>query len=653
MKKRKTEVITFALIISLFLQIFSPAYAAYVPEDETQFVLTLDCSDENVDLSDIAIDVYTASLAYAEDESGYYEFEETLSFSVAPNADGTVVFTRPSEYFSLTVQTNSLPEGYGVSEHTKFFFPEDAEYGVKISEICFADVELSQANALVPKLYDADGNIVYANASFEVLDKKEEYTIDLADCMISHDQTIEITASNKEYVIEKTLTYKYFDEIDKENYLYSNGLETQEDYIANLNQILSNRKSLTYDIQEEYFDWLEEMLLWNNMSSTTGCCVEDTASPFATETTDWITDTKFGCNASVNEGRLVVYYNSNNITEAVATAVLNTFVDADDLFCEQWGMPEPATVNAGVLSPYMVYLGRDGNYGTTYYSGNYSYILIDEDIANRIYSEGTSGEATGVVAHEYMHAIMHEYGVRSDKVNGIWMHESFATWAGARFNSEYAETRDFRVKKYFSTPWLSLTYFGDSGTTLSDRHYGTCVFPMYIYNRMGVSAIDKIYRACARSNNVLDGIASGLNDAGYSLTDAYIGSTVANWTIKDTYDLWGQPNCGKISTYPASSDQETLEPLGCTYTKFSVSSGQTATLTVTINFSLLNDSAVRTIRTTASQSNVTASPSITTGRCTVVCNNLGGNTATEFVVIAINTSTTNSDTYVATASISH
>ena len=112
------------VILALVLLLSANAYAV---DDlgESTFTGTIIVDSESpklLNLGEIEIEVYQSTPI--ETDESYTIYSEEYAFSVYPDENGIFTFDRPSSVFSITVQVDSLPDGYGISHHTSLYSPE-------------------------------------------------------------------------------------------------------------------------------------------------------------------------------------------------------------------------------------------------------------------------------------------------------------------------------------------------------------------------------------------------------------------------------------------------------------------------------------------------------------------------------------------------
>ena len=657
----------FLMVVCLIMQSICIVSAdAFDQVDGSKFAITIQSESSNVDLSGITIDVYTAQVAFADVSVGHYEYDEEYSFSVVTGKNGKVTFERPSEYFSITVRMETLPKNYGIDNHTRFFTRDINEYIGNIYEISSVDID-DDAGEVVPILYGKNGNIIYAEASVEIIPKgnsKQVYRVDQDAKSISHINEINVSVYDNNYKYLKNVVYQYSNDVDKAGYLYTEGFISEQEYIESLSQYVLAATSNSVDTDS--VDGTE--LYWKLRNYYEKCgsiCTDNVVK--ALESFDNSISTKASTYVTSSDGHFRVYFDNSAITSAIAQSVANEFQAADALFCTSWGLRRPYLNTS--TSYYKVNLVDTSAYaGQTPLEGTEgSYINISYTTARNIYNRtGISGYPDaykGVVAHEYMHAIFYRYGIMYNTTERQWMHESFASWAGIAYKSDYSAFRTSAVKQFLSSTWKPLDYFTDGGT-YGSRHYGSCVFPLYIQQQMGgYNTIKRILLSYSNSNAPFTAINTGLTYYGYSLASAYAGCASYNYNASYFYSnvptsgyyAWGSGDIYEFSTYPQSSSVTSgVQDLACHYTQFNAPVNTNSTLTITVDYSGITGGAnavLKTVRKTESGNNYITNRTISNNRSTIVQYNFGYHIAKSITIVPINAATSGMVSYTRTASL--
>lgn len=587
---------SFMILLVLLLTASSVCAIEISKED---FVLTIKCDDASVDLAGIEISVYTSNLAYSEPDIGYMQFDEQFALSTTTNAEGIAVFARPSEYFSFSINKESLPTNFKLTEQTVFVYP-------------------SQKNCCV--------NIFYNNDTSEI-SNLEGANVPISELEI--DSGVEIS---KEY----------------------------KDILSMCKKLLGENKSISLNEEKDgtalYWtirNFYEKNINSKVMDIKTIERAIDSFSPKSIEPS-------WGTYSASNSGHFRVYYDRESISVNVAKAVANVFDEVDAMFCTSWGLLRPYYDSN--TAHYKIYLVDTTEYaGVTPLVGtDGSYININYTTANYIYNSPSSeypDARRGVISHEYMHAIFYRYGILYNTVKKQWMHESFASWAGMAFESDYAAYDVQRIKNFLTSSEKSLYYFESDGIYKS-RHYGSCLFPLYIQQELGgYATIKKILESYSSTSNVYTAIDLGLSYYDYSLAEAYSGCAVFNYDADYFYEIaptivskmWGKGNITNCTTYPYSSSSINLPALSCNYTNF-ISPSNICTLTLTVECTGTN-SKLKTIRKTNTEDYYITDRTITGNRCTIIQQNFGYNIAKEIAIIPINCGTSGTNSYTITAAL--
>ncbi len=234
----KKIILCVLIAISLILQTMGVASAAELSQSKIgDFEISILSEVPNIDLSGIEIDVYSAQVAFADNATGYVEYDEEFAFTVKTGEDGIVNFVKPSQAFSITIRLETLPQNLGIDNHTKFFTAEAKSYQAVLSEI--AEVNISHSSGeFVPCMYDKNGNAVYADAKTEVINngRKTLYSVDAENKRISYNQTVTVSIYDKTYTFSEDVVHEYQDNYSKIKYLFAEGLVSEDEYIDNLCQ---------------------------------------------------------------------------------------------------------------------------------------------------------------------------------------------------------------------------------------------------------------------------------------------------------------------------------------------------------------------------------------------------------------------------------
>ncbi len=248
----KRSIICILLVISMLFCSIPTVFA----EGNGELVIEFygDC-----DLSGIDIKVYRAELTYA-DDSGYSSYSETLAFTVTTDASGKVSFVRPSEQFSITIDLNTLPSGYGIKQHTAFFFQKNKSYTVSVLEINNIGIVRERDNWYA-KLFAKDQTVIYAPTEVKVDEKASYHKNELR---INTTYRVTATSGNKSaktvVVDSKKYDYKY----RMNGVLWSRGLITEGEYLVSLLDFL---ESDAPKVDEDGIPIFDGTALWWNFQN--------------------------------------------------------------------------------------------------------------------------------------------------------------------------------------------------------------------------------------------------------------------------------------------------------------------------------------------------------------------------------------------------
>lgn len=663
---RKVNIcIAIIMAIVLFLQ---PSHALTIsidrPNQESpSVVISIICNDTNIDLSTITAKIYSAKNVYSETELGYYQFNETYEFSKTADSLGIISFQRPSDYCSITFDLDSLPDNYGISEHTRFLHPNELSYTFFLEKIDAVELE-QESGQYYPVFKNSSGELVYTTANIEEVPCNPKETIfdNSSERKFTFTKEFQVTYPGNSQLITATETYAYENDLEKAVQLYSLGVISEDAYIEKLaNYVLEGSQD---DVSVDSTT-LHEVLKNYTESAANNTTVKKRAEQALTVLGAPLAATTTTTYASSVSGRFRVYYDSTGITYNAAKAVADELDKIHTLFCEQWGLLSPSsdastnfyriellpTLNVNTVE-------NTSASGLTKSNGTLSYIQLTYGCANGVLNSNLS-QHSGTLAHEYMHAIMFCYGITGSD-DATWMHESFASFAGVIYNANYAFNQVTAISQFLESPHLSLTYFETSEPSRHLRHYGSLLFPLYIYEEMGgYATIKSIYQACNAGEDILPSIDEGLQDRGYSLEDAFTGCATYNYDPEYYYNVtnhWNKATAQSFTSYPHSTSVSMgTFPLACCYNTFVAPNIASSTLTITINYEYIPSGSIPKMSTILKSSEdiyTARSHSISNNRCTIVQSNFGSNSAKELTVIAINAGTSGTISYNRTATLS-
>lgn len=608
--------------------------------------------DKGLELGDIVFDVYSAECTYSEQDSGTYVYSETYYMSISPDENGFVSFEKPSECFSVTLKTESLPEGYGTPLKTIFFSKDICEHTFEIVKISKVDIipdfsDIISENWYLDSVLCYDNNGQQVDAATKIIDKKISlsniYCIeDDAERNLQFSYEYSLLVSGIEYKVTKQHEYHCRCAVEKADILYRLGIVSQHEY---MNRIAADylygdaHKDAGYFLEcgTEYIGKLELYRKTHNGSEEDYDLIDMALAPQNIVNSK---DSKSDTYVDSSSGKFRIHYDNSFITSATATSLAAEFDSVDNLFCSSLGYSRPFNPST---SKYQVYIENITALGTTYPNSGNPYTKISYNVANNLSTSPSflpfANAYKGVVAHEYFHAIMFTYGIPSSET---WMQECFASWAGLRYVDDYAALRKSYIVNFLVTPSLSLT------STSNNRHYGSCVFPLYIYKTKGNVAIKDILSSYSSPLGALYAVNSGLNLHSSSLSEAYSVCSMWNYdtdyyyqpSVSGTSFSWGGADKTHVSTYPYSASGIGLPGLASKYIEFTGPSTP-KTLSITIDYTSAYGgpaAGIKAIRKTNSGSYYQLSASISSGRCTIVQNNFGSSIAKKITIIPMNTS---------------
>lgn len=650
--KLKRSIIAVVLCICILCNM-SSAFAANTVLTDTQkeetITIKLLSGDRGIDYTKIKVDIYSAELGFSNAELGYYQYNESLSETLNFSSNGQVEFTKPSANWSYSIQLNSLPVLYGVDKHTQFFQGEENEIEINLER--YATVELSEKNGeLSPVLLGKHG-VLYADTAIV-----DESIIDYVDNETGKnlliDKEISVSVNGQIKNIPYSTEHNYSNSYEKYGYLYDIGVLSEKQYIESVAEtyLYSNTSEDTIDSTYLYG-------LLNNYRSREKQVEE--CIDRAIQKLEKINDSRANLSVVSTSGRFRVWYDSTQTTKDAAELIADEYDKIYNLFVNTWDfLPPKCSVSTVYYYIYITDIGDD--YGTTIPGENgESYIRISYRIANEINNPSVYSEypnaPKGVLAHEYMHAMMFRYNIESGDTDRIWLHECLASWAGIAYESSYAYRRKDTVNKFLENPSSPLNYY----ETYGQRHYGSCIFALYIQQREGgYETIRRILELYSNSNNPLTAVDAALKEKGTSLENAFANFAAYNYDTSCYYnnitDGWKDATVEEQAYPEEASSPQDLQYLSSRYDKYK--SGNTdITLTVTINFTSVPSGSVAKLKTICDNStggHSILSHTISSNRCTIVQTNFGSNYAKALTIVPINAGRSGTIKYTKSSTVS-
>lgn len=458
------------VILALVLLLSANAYAV---DDlgESTFTGTIIVDSESpklLNLGEIEIEVYQSTPI--ETDESYTIYSEEYAFSVYPDENGIFTFDRPSSVFSITVQVDSLPDGYGISHHTSLYSPEITSDIFTLSIVDEAEIVADSLKYPEIMLFNADGEEVYAVYEFE-----PTYQV-----LPRNDDIVEISGTvnlngDISYNVSSNVDLPELDAIGKVELLYDVGAIDEVERIEKYIEIYEDGTSgsiCSTPIVGEILEFYESDE-YQTAPASLKIEIENLIQTPEELSDDEDLEAEYP--NSVSNSYFTVHYD-DTVTKTVAQNTLNYL---STLRNKSSSLGFNAPINQSGYSTLQVYLTSNTNSeanGETYHSNDssntsWSYI--------KIYNlNGLSAQDKETVPHEYFHAVQNAYF----KQNG-WFKEAAAVWFAAKYSGSITRAKG-QFEKYLSSP----------ETTMQDTKYGNGVFPMAIDVAYGGSAtIRKIY----------------------------------------------------------------------------------------------------------------------------------------------------------------
>lgn len=452
------------VIFALVLLLTSSVYAVN-DLNELTFRGTISTDLENpelLNLDEIEIKIYQPTPI--ETEESFTLYSDSYAFSVYPDENGIFTFERPTPTFSLTIEVGSLPDGYGLDQHTRLYSSEITSDIFKLSAVDRAEIVADSLKYPGIKLFNADGEEVYATYDFNPTYRAFSQNDDVVEIC----GTVNLNG-NIIYSVSSNVALPEIDAIDKVDLLYDLGaideVERIEKYIEIYEEGTSTSACATPIVDEILEFYASDEYQAAPMSVKTK--IEDL---FQTPE-----EVAYVFPKAVSNTFFTVHYD-DSVTETVAQDTLKYLTSLRNTVLSL-GFNEPINENGKTsLQVYITSLKNSNCNGETYHSEDSS-----KSSWSRIFIYNLNNLSPGdkeTIAHEYFHAVQNTYY----KYNG-WFKEAAAVWFAAKYSGSIS-----RAQSHFNK------YFANSERSIQDISYGNGVLPMAIDVAYGGSnTIRKIY----------------------------------------------------------------------------------------------------------------------------------------------------------------
>ena len=609
MKKRKF--ISFFLLTCILGQIFT-SFTLFAKDSTDDIVtISISCNNDEIDLSQISFNIHKTVLIDTDNEEGYYTvYDKIYTSTEYLDSNGIAQVIRPSELFSISFNLDSLPNEYGINQSMHVFQPNENSFNTFIDTVSTVDLTFDNGE-WIPNLYDSKGNqLNILGVNIESNTKSTSYEDNTNSNEIYFEKEFTVNVSNQKFNVIKNEIYKYEDIADKSNVLYANGLINEKEHAENIAKYFLNGSS------DHISTKTDATCMYMTLKSYVENHKGDEITNNQTRALNSIENKSVSATYEnyVTVGRFRVYYN-DPVKESTAKLVAEEFDAVDGILCGICKFKRPAASQ----QYYDIELTNFGYDGMTYYrngiigseisvgTANHLAGLVSKFATNRN-GGGTkipANASTGVIAHEYFHAIMYSYNIFPEKEfsRETWMHESFASAIGCIYEDDYAYLKAGQVREFLRTSYLPLT---DYLYNTTNRYYGSLLFPMYIHRMMGgYSTIRQIL-----SSYVGDSIAAikyGLQLSGYTFKDALAGcysfNSDADYFYHNSSDVdyfWAKSNISSynVLSLPENPHSASVQGLSCHYNEFCLSNTPTTmTLLMNIDYSVSSnaDPAINTV----------------------------------------------------------
>ena len=596
-----------------------------------------------MDFSGIKFDVYSAEQVSSSNKILEQYYEESYEFSVVSDATGRVEFERPSGYFSVSIDIESLPEGFGVVKHTEFYLPNTNNSYFELKEICDF---LSFSNALdtitefVP--ISEDNETLFATISSKLQISESDY-IDVVMGNNEINIPYKVVSGTFEKYISVQIDISDVNKIDRIKHLSEQGFLSEEEKINNYCDIILQRSFEGISCIEAVFDEIWRYSLNKSQcSETLNTKIQKIFEhPLTTQSKNRPEYAKTFASAN-----FIIYYDGVECTDAEAR-LISSYMETLRTTYITMGFSTPILESSS--TKYNVYLTTNesenspGTLAVTVkseYNDNKcaSYIVVYNFYEITDLVKETLG-------HEYFHAIQNAYNHTSG-----WFKEACATW-GAMSTTGLSEIADGWLEYYLK--------YNNTSSALTSRDGYECFFiPLCIEKEYGgvSTMVDfyEMYENCeANCSDIVlfNTITLTLQNNGYvtsTFDDVYEKCVVFNAYPYEYYSTvyeneiqnsFPQKMLPSVNNY--TDVTRTINSYGSLYYNFLPANNAYSVLSITIDASNSN-AKCKYIRATASEQLYDYDLSPSSSRFTVVHNTFGYSTAKEYTVIAYNTNPSSS-----------
>lgn len=177
----KRKLITLFLITCLLCQILPVSVFAITVARAERFEVKIAC-DVAMDLSGIELMIYE-EIETETTEDGSETVYEDYSFSVYTDSAGCAEFELPEKRFSVNLNLETLPNGYGADTYTRYYGNGESEGGFAIAKIQSVEIVESETGYTVaayaengfPLMVDAEVTVTPAVLQAATPDTYSEY----------------------------------------------------------------------------------------------------------------------------------------------------------------------------------------------------------------------------------------------------------------------------------------------------------------------------------------------------------------------------------------------------------------------------------------------------------------------------------------------
>ncbi|MBR2354570.1 MAG: hypothetical protein IKA76_08730 [Clostridia bacterium] len=513
MKKTFVKQMIATIMSVVLVVLFVISSGATVLHETYHGTIELDSNSPDTSLSGIEIKVYSAQPVYDTESLKLLYYGETYAFSVWTDENGNFSFVKPTAFCSITIDTESLPDGYGINRMVQFIADGVTSHTFLLAEVSEIDVTM-ESDQVAAHFYAEDGMTLYVDYQIEEFPiTMESLSSKQIKEMSSYDVSGKVITSDGETPYSFPVDLSEYSLQTKADYFYQEGMISEAKKIDVYCDILLD-ESLGVQLESGTIVVNEILAYKKNVlekrekdvglkTASESASVEALSAEKVDRVSEMTNRSTSNYSAYVQRtlgGNFVlrVRYDPNELVEQYAVKLVDAFEESYNFFVTQLGFNAPIPHTASYYEvTYVMSIPESGL--TIYESNGKSRIEIDAMECH----PGNLNKLKFVVAHEFHHAIMATYGFNTNS-GPVWAREGFSNLAALfRTGSALPDTNTWnQIAAYIGNSHLGLE-------SASINAYGAMILPLYIYEVLGGwNTIKEIYTNFSTTGNIYTAITN-------------------------------------------------------------------------------------------------------------------------------------------------